>query len=96
MTTPSAGASGAFNIKIVRLNPDGSINYNVNKTINYGCTADEFKAALNSFNSFSPYKITVTRELYDGSNNIVADVASSTKIGYIVSFYKLRTAAHIS
>lgn len=58
---PVQGTIGQFNLKIVRLNSNGAISYNVNRTIDYGCTDAVFADALNAFDIYSPYKITVTR-----------------------------------
>lgn len=79
-------------MKLVR--PDS--NYNVNRTIDYGCTDAVFADALNAFDIYSPYKITVTREVYLNGALItnVVDVSLSTEVKYKVSIYKLRTTAH--
>lgn len=77
----TAGTPGKINMRLVKTNPNTSaIIYNVNTTVNYGCTADEFKDALNVFSSFSSYQISVTRTIYDGSNAIINDTATASKI----------------
>ncbi len=47
---------GSINLKLVRTNQTtGSIIYNVNTTIDYGCDASTFLAALKQFDSFKNY-----------------------------------------
>lgn len=94
------GSSGSINLKIVRKNSAQAITYNVNVTVAYGCSAATFLAALNSFNSFSPYNTQVVRKVYDSQQNLVntQDTPPSTtsRIDYVVSIYILRPSAYQS
>lgn len=90
--TMPGGSTGKINLKIVRTTGT-KITYNVNTTVDYGCTAEEFEYALNQFDSFSKYQISVTRDIYDGSDNVINTSVGADRIVYTVSFYLLRTAA---
>lgn len=58
---------GQFNLKIVKMK--GTSIYSVNTTVNYGCTTDQLKIALNLFDAFSTYSIdVVSRQIYNGTN----------------------------
>jgi hypothetical protein len=94
--TMSGATSGTFNLRIYRPPVGTTAAYDVNVDVTYGCTADEFKAALNNFDYFEPYAISVVREIYDSSNTLVTDLALAAKINYIVSFVKLRTPDIVS
>lgn len=63
MTNPNPvqGTIAQFNLKLVRQNSNGAISYNVNRTIDYGCLDYVFADALNGFDIYYPYQITVTR-----------------------------------
>lgn len=65
MTNPNPvqGTIGQFNMKIYRTNGT-TVSYNVNTTVNYGCTETQFKDALEIFDIFKNYKLVVTREVY--------------------------------
>jgi HJR/Mrr/RecB family endonuclease len=82
---------GKINLKLVRRDK-GEITYNVNKTVNYGCSDADFESALNSFNSFKPFVISVTRTIMDAGNNVITAFSSITDIiHYDVSIYKKRS-----
>ncbi len=66
--TFTAGNPGNINMRLVRTDSKGSISYNVNTTVAYGCTASQFANALNQFNSFSPFRISVTRDMYNNAD----------------------------
>lgn len=91
--TLTGGSTGSINLKIVRVGSTGKVTYNVNKTIVYGCSDTDFKNALNSFDSFSSFRISVTRFIYDGSGNEINTTVGASSIVYQVSFLLLRTAA---
>ena len=79
-------------MKLVRRDKSGAVTYNVNKTVDYGCSETAFQNALNGFNSFSSYYISVTRTIVDSGNvPKIAVTASSDVIQYEVSIYKKRT-----
>lgn len=91
----TGATSGSINMKLVRKDKTGAITYNVNKTVDYGCSETAFQNALNGFNSFSTFYITVTRTIFDSGN--VAKVAvtdASDIIQYEVSIYKKRTTEY--
>lgn len=88
--TMLGGSTGTINLKIVRTS-GGKVSYNVNTTINYGCTAEDFQSALNRFDSFSKYQISVDRFIYDSSDTILNTTVGAARIVYVVSFYLLRS-----
>lgn len=90
--TMSGATSGTFNIRIYRPPVGTTLAYDVNVDVTYGCTADDFKAALNNFDYFSSYAISVTREIYDSGNNIITNIALAAKIDYTVSILKQRAS----
>lgn len=94
--TLTGGSSGSINLKLARVNAAGKITYNVNKTILYGCSDTDFKNALNGFDTFSSFSISVTRYIYDGSGNVISTTVGASSIVYQVSFLLLRTAAQSS
>jgi hypothetical protein len=89
--TMTAGTPGTINLKLVRTDKSGTITYNVNTTIAYGCTDAVFQSALNNFNSFNGYEFTVVRTIYDASNNVINTTTGASKIVYTVSFLLLRS-----
>ena len=91
--TLTGGSTGTINLKLVRVGKDGKISYNVNKTINYGCSAADFQSALNAFDSFSSFSISVTRFIYDASGNEINTTVGAGKIVYQVSLLLLRSEA---
>lgn len=64
--------------------------------VTYGCTAAEFQTALNKFDGFSPYVTTVTRTIYDSSNNTLSNTTGAARIDYVASMYLKRSAKHLS
>lgn len=55
--TMSGGSSGTFNLRIYRPPVGTTPAYDVNVDVDYGCSASDFKDALNNFDYFSPYVI---------------------------------------
>jgi hypothetical protein len=54
------GSSGYINLRAYRVNAsNGAVLYDVNQNVTYGCTASAFQSALNSFDAFSGYQISV-------------------------------------
>jgi hypothetical protein len=75
----------------VRINQTtGKIIYNVNTTIDYGCDASTFLAALKQFDSFSNYQTSVVRNIYNG-NTIINTLTGATRVDYVVSLFLLRS-----
>lgn len=91
--TITGGSTGSINLKVARTDSNGKIVYNVNRTILYGCSAEDFQSALNAFDSFSSYRISVTRFIYDGSDNEIPTTVGASKIIYQVSILLLRPDA---
>ncbi len=86
-----AGSSNStINMKLIRTDKEGNIYYNLNVTIPYACDASTFQWALNNFDSFYPYMISVVRNLYDSSGNLTNTTINATKIDYVVSIFLLR------
>jgi len=85
------GSSGYINVHMYRVNAsNGQVLYDVNQNVSYGCTASVFQSALNSFDSFSSYQISVQRNIYNSSNQTTTNITSAVRIDYVVSIYLLR------
>jgi len=98
-SAPVAGTVGQFNLKIVRTHPTTfMVTYERNRTVNYGCSVADFKAALEAFDVFASAVISVEREIYVNGvlDNTVTDLTTATEVKYKVSAYKIRTAAQQS
>ena len=72
------------------------ITYEKTVNVTYGCTAAEFKSALEQFDGYKNYVLTVTRAIYDASNNTLADTTNADRVDYTVSIYLLRSSLHQS
>ena len=81
------GNSGSFNIRIYRPPTSTAAQYDVNADVAYGCTASEFADALNKFDIFGPYSISVTRTIYNANNVVLSNTTGAAKIVYTVSVY---------
>lgn len=92
--TVNGGSTGSINLKVVRMDSSGKTTYNVNRTISYGCSAADFQSALNAFDAFSSYRISVTRFIYDGSGSEILTTVGASSIVYQVSILLLRTDDH--
>lgn len=79
----------------------GTIQLDITRTINfttttqqqnvtYGCSASAFQSALNQFDGFGSFAISVTRNIYDNSNNTLPNTTGAARVDYVVEFYKLR------
>lgn len=91
------GSSGTISLRIYRINKaTGLVSYDVTSNITYGCSATAFVNALNNFNSFKPYVISATRNIYDALGNVLSSTTNAVQIDYIVSIYLLRPADYIS
>jgi hypothetical protein len=86
----TSGSSGTFNIRIYRPALGTTEAYDVNADVIYGCTASDFASALNKFDIFSPYAISVVRAILDSNNNIITNISIAAKITYTVSVYLVR------
>lgn len=63
------GSGGSINLKLIRTDKNGIINYNQNATVGYGCSDSVFYSALWSFHSFYSYRHSVHRYMYDANGN---------------------------
>lgn len=84
----SGGSTGIIMLQISRTTPA----YLKQVNISYGCTADTFAAALNSFNSFAYYGVTVVRNIYDSGNRLINSTTGAARIEYIASIQWFRTS----
>ena len=84
---------GSVNLKIVRVDSNGKIYYNVNTTVQYGCTASDFEYALSFFDSFRNYMPSVVSKIYDKNGNITTSIVNASRIDYEVSLYLWRDPA---
>ena len=86
--------SGTLQLGVVRQNPSTfKITYEHYVNVTYGCTAAQFKSALESFDGYKNKVLTVTRAIYDSSNNTLPDTTGAARIDYTVSIYLLRSAS---
>ncbi len=92
--TFTGGSSGSIDLRLVRTVANKLVS--TNTTIAYGCSASAFQDALNLFDSFSKYQTTVTRIIYDASNNVISTTAGAARIEYLASLNLLRPAAFSS
>jgi hypothetical protein len=93
--TMLGGSTGYINLRLVRTDPSsGSITYNVNTTVAYACSAATFQNALNNFDSFSPYQISVVRTIYDSTGAVTNDTTVASRIEYVVSIFLLRNTSY--
>ena len=76
----TGATTGSINLKLIRKDKTGAIKYNVNKTVAYGCSETTFKNALNNFDSFCSYFITVTRNIKDSGNAPKVSVTDNTDV----------------
>jgi len=90
------GSTGGINLKLVRTDSSNKITYNVNVTVPYGCNSSAFQSYLSNFNSFSNYGMSVQRNIYDSSMNLINTTASAAQIDYVVSLYLQRPASYIA
>lgn len=84
------GLSGI--IRLRQYEVDSSFRVIVDQKVNvtYGCTAADFQTALNNFNIWKDYAITVTRTIMGASNNVLPDLTGAAVVHYDVAAYKLR------
>jgi len=87
----TGGSSGTIQLGLTRYS-GYTVIYGVSVNITYGCTASTFQSALNQFDIYSAYAISVVRNIYDASRNILANTTSAASIDYVVSIYKLRAS----
>ena len=71
--TMEGGTGGSLSLRIVR--PD----YDVSKTVAYGCSAVDFNASIGGFNSFSFYQRDTTLKMYDSGGSLTTDSSQATK-----------------
>ena len=85
--------SGTIQLRVFRQNSQLEVTYDKKVNITYGCSSSAFASALNQFDGFKNYQITVTRKIYDINNNLLNDTTGANKIDYEVSIYILRSSA---
>lgn len=89
--TMSGATNGTFNLRVYRTDTStGAVTYDANADVTYGCSDVDFAKALNTFDIFSPYSISVVRTIYDASNNVISTVAGASSIKYVVSVLLIR------
>ena len=92
--TMNGGTNGTFNLRVFRKDPNtGSTTYDVSVNVTYGCSASTFANALNSFDLYRSYAISVTRIIYDDSNAILSITTGASRIEYTVSVGLIRPAS---
>ena len=85
--------SGTIQLRVFRQNNKLEVTYDKKVNITYGCSSSAFASALNQFDGFKNYQISVIRKIYDINNNILSDTNGANKIDYEVSIYKLRSSS---
>lgn len=88
--TMTASTSGTIQLEITRTNADTFETTTTKTNVSYACSADDFRNALNRFDGYSSYNVTVTRNIYDGSDQIITNVSAASKIEYVAEIYRLR------
>lgn len=79
--TMNGGTNGTFTLQVFRKDAStGKTTYDVSVNVTYGCSASTFASALNSFDLFSSYAISVNRIIYDASNAILSTTTGAAKI----------------
>ena len=92
-TMNGVNQTGIIQLGLVRM--DGlKISYDQKTNVTYGCTADQFKTALETFDSYKNKLISVTRHIYDAADNVLPDLTGAAKIDYQVSIELLRSTLH--
>lgn len=87
----NGGSNGSFTLQIFRKDQDtGKTTYDVSVDIAYGCSASTFANALNKFDIFSPYAISVTRTIYNANNTNISTLTGAARINYTVSVALIR------
>jgi hypothetical protein len=89
------GSTGTFNLRLYRTDSSNIPSYDKNVDVAYGCSADTFTQALNTFDLYSPYAISVTQTIYRNST-VIANLTGATNIVYTVSITLIRPASIIS
>lgn len=87
----NGGTSGSFTLRVYRTDPStGLATYDVSVNVSYGCSASTFAAALNNFDLYSPYAISVTRTIYNANNVNISTLVGASRIEYTVSVGLIR------
>jgi hypothetical protein len=90
------GLSGQVELSIVRIDSNLDVTYSKQVNITYGCSASAFKSALQNFDGYGPYTISVQRYIYDASGLLLNDTVGAVNIDYVVSFYQLRPSKYVT
>ena len=77
-------------MQIYRAATKTTVAYDKKVNVTYGCDAATFASALNNFDSFSPYKISVVRTIYDANKNVINNLTGAANVSYVVSLPLLR------
>jgi hypothetical protein len=85
------GSSGLIQLSITQINPTThAVTYSQAANVSYGCSAGTFQNALNQFNTFSSYQISVVQNIYDSNNSTLSNLTGAAQIDYVVSINLLR------
>jgi hypothetical protein len=85
------GSSGLIQLSITQVDPSTlKVTYSQAVNVTYGCSATTFQNALNQFNTFNSYQISVVQNIYDINNNTLSNLTGAVQIDYVVSVYLLR------
>jgi hypothetical protein len=88
------GSTGTIELGVYRQDSTTfAVTYNKKVNVTYGCTASTFLAALNQFDGYSSYQVSVVRTIYDSNNAVINTTASAARIDYTAKIYLLRPAA---
>ena len=77
-------------MQIYRAATKTTVAYDKKVNVTYGCDAATFASALNNFDSFSPYGISVVRTIYDANKNVINNLTGAANVSYVVSLPLLR------
>ena len=90
-TIDGLNLTGTIQLRVFRQNSNLDVTYDQSVNITYGCSEATFKSALENFDGFKNYQISVVRTIYASNNSVLPDTTDAAKIEYQVSFYKLRS-----
>ena len=86
------GLSGTIELAVVRVANFKTV-YEHRANVTYGCTAAQFKSALEGFDGYKNKVITVVRTIYDAAGAVLPDTTGAARIDYVVNVYLLRSSS---
>ena len=73
--------TGTIQLEIIRTNPSNlKTTYHKKVNVSYDCSAGTFRNILRDFDGYKPYAVSVTKTIYDSSNNVITTSAGAARI----------------